>query len=106
MSSACLDAVGLCIEVVNLLLLSPDLVGQLLLLVCERVRLTVQPPINCMSDNTQPSANDTWDGVLKDVQVHVMLFLSNTSLLGVVFLWELEVKGCTLYHSNAFNRTA
>lgn len=47
-SDACLDAVGLCVEVVNLQLLPPNLVSQLLLLVCERVRLTVQPPIDCI----------------------------------------------------------
>lgn len=45
-----LDSISLCVEVVNLLLLPPNLVSQLLLLVCERVRLSVQPPVNCSTD--------------------------------------------------------
>ncbi len=43
-----LDAVGFGLQVVNLQLLPPDLVGQLLLLVCECVCLAVQPPVHCM----------------------------------------------------------
>ncbi len=43
-----LDAVGFGLQVVNLQLLPPDLVGQLLLLVSESVCLAVQPPVHCM----------------------------------------------------------
>ena len=51
-----LDAVGFCVEIVNLLFLPPNLVSQLLLLVCECVRLIVQPPINCTSGTACISA--------------------------------------------------
>ena len=51
-----LDAAGFCVEIVNLLFLPPNLVSQLLLLVCECVRLTVQPPINCTSGTACISA--------------------------------------------------
>lgn len=46
-----LDSISLCVEVVDLLLLAPNLVSQLLLLVCEHVRLTVQPPVHCSTDS-------------------------------------------------------
>lgn len=55
MNGLYLDSISLCVEVVDLLLLPPNLVSQLLLLVCERVRLTVQPPVDCSTDSTQPS---------------------------------------------------
>lgn len=51
-----LDAVGFGLKVVNFLFLPPNLVSQFLLLVCESVRLTVQPPINCISGRVCISA--------------------------------------------------
>ena len=55
-----LDAVRFGLEVVNFLLLPPNLVSQLLLLVCECVHLTVQPPINCRSGRVCISAEATY----------------------------------------------
>ena len=44
---AYLDAISLCLQVVYLLLLTSNLVCQLLLLVCQLMALAVQPPVNC-----------------------------------------------------------
>lgn len=43
------DSVGFCPEVVDFQLLPANLVSKLLLLVCQCMRLTVQPPVNCRS---------------------------------------------------------
>ena len=53
-----LDTVGFCLQIMNLQLLPPDFVSQLLLLVSECVCLAVQPPVHCMP--SRPTIRTTY----------------------------------------------